>query len=418
MKIYTFQKSFFKYGLNGKSHFLDYLKPSYSCTITMYAYFYVIHMYYEFEKLHLDHGSAFYRIELLPLLEKYDCFSKEIYEKLKECFDPVTCSTKEQIRYSLKESKSLRDVIRLFDMISEYLAPLSKASIETILFNGHAGSEVLRRCLQYCWTKHRGEYDEILDQKKNIVNVNHSVEDAEKMMKQLISGNASIDLVMLEFNHIEVTSEKTPLEDFVRLKHLQYDVTSFVTGYSALMNLIKFQPLLAELNAACIQFNLTNCQKNDKMITLINVSRQLEYDDERISINKSKDLLARVKTVLSIKDSEVEECIKLLSAVRESGPLCNFAKERNICNKEQFLKQYQLITSALNVESNYDFILNQLHGAMVVLFPFLDTSTTLEELLISITCLKKKEASRLQLLAVNSNVDLIRVCFDSTQVEY
>ena len=384
----------------------------------MYAYFYVINMYYEFDKLHLHHSSAFYRIELLPLLEKYDCFSKEIYEKLKECFDPVTYTTKEQIRYSLRKSKNLRDIIRLFDMISEYLAPLSKASIETILFNGHAESEVLRRCLHCCWTKHREAYDAILDQKKNMVNVNCSVEDAEKMIKQLISGNAPIDLVMLEFNHIEVISEKTVLEDFVRLKHLSYDVTSFVTGYLALMNLKKLQPLLAELYAACNQFNLTNCQKNDKMITLMNVARQLEHDEERISINKSKDLLAKVKTVLPFKDSEVEECIKLLSAVRESGPLCNFAKERNISNKEQFLKQYQLITSALNVESNYDFILNQLHGAMVVLFPFLDTSATLEELLTSISCLKKKKASRLQLLAVNSNIDLIRVCFDSTQVEY
>ena len=337
----------------------------------------------------------------------------------------------------LKETASLRNIINLYDSFSKFFSPLKDSSLETVAFSYGSELVLLKKCLKFSWQGHSTKSYFSFEPVDKMRCINTSISNAELLLKNLLFGEECI-LTVEKMRDSEIvdtclsTVEKMKLfassviscnnsevmDCFIRMKGWKCNFAHFKDSISSMCKLIIFQDHFETLKKVCDQFQLQKCLKDKNMTTFKSIVEKFITEKESCPLSDCIDMSKTIEEILKLpSEEETHLCFEVLSCITHYGPpLYNFAVERNISSRDSFVEQYRLVTAALNSDDTYDVLLNQLFGAMSLLFPIFDSTCTLDSLLTQIADLTKKEGGMKQLEAVCLNIDAIKLCFDSTKV--
>ena len=373
---------------------------------------------------------------MLPALEFYYNFVPCVLQDiLKNLFYPEGQGN--QLHYVLKETASLKNIINLYDSFSKFFSSLEDSSLETIAFSHGSELVLLKDCLKFSWQGLSATSYFSLEPVDKMKCINASISNAELLLKNLLFGEeciltvekmcdagivdtnlSTVEKMNLFASSVITCNDSEVMDCFIRMKGWECSFAHFKDSISSMCKLIVFQDHFETLKKVCDQFQLQTCLKDKNMTTFKLIVEKFITEKESCPLSDCIDMSKAIEETLKLpSEKETHLCFKVLACITHYGPsLYNFAVERNISSRDSFVEQYRLVTAALNSDDTYDVLLNQLFGAMSLLFAILDKTCTLNSLLTQIAGIPKKDGRMKQLQAVCLNIDAIKLCFDSTKV--
>ena len=387
----------------------------------------------------------------------------ELDAKFESNFKLRSAST--AIEYKPNRNARLNDLVTLYNEISEFVFPILD-SLDTLTFKTQRGCVIIEKCIDY-FLKQMANSDcmplppdsdpneslTIVNEK--LVLLNSAVQKGEGLLYKILDGDATVkqildiftppeskeeiidETLLLEkpafkqvlytsilpvINELDLDKETQSLHAFIYLKKSECKCLKHVSdGITAIVEVFEACNEVVNLKKTCDQFSLHKCLNDPQMNQLDEITNEFDAKSSmaKLTMTDSIQKIMVVKKLLKIDTVLNNPCFKLISEVQKCGALYIFAQEKGFTSKDgmqNFLNQHRLVTRALQHEDYYDDVLDQLRGAMQFIFPFFDKECSLGELMEKITTLPKIMTGIAQLQVVNSNIDLIKLCFNRAEV--
>ena len=361
------------------------------------------------------------------------------------------------IKYKPNRNARLNDLVNIYNEISDFFFPILD-SLDTLTFKTQRGCVIIDKCIDYFLKRNANSncmplpHDSDPNESLTIVNeklvlLNSAVQKAEGLLYKILDGDATVkqivdiftppeseiidETLLLEkpaFKQVLYTSilpvidklyldeEKQSLQAFIYLKKSERKCLKHVS-----VEVFEACNEVVNLKKTCDQFSLHECLNDPQMNQLDEITNEFDSKSSmaKLTMTDSIQKIMVVKELLKIDTVQNNPCFKLISEVQKCGALYILAQEKGFTSKDgmqNFRNQHRLVTRALQHEDYYDDVLDQLRGAMQFIFPFFDKECSLSELMEKITTLPKIMTGIAQLQVVNSNIDLIKLCFNRAEV--
>ena len=341
-------------------------------------------------------------------------------------------------------------------------------SLDTLIFKTQRGCVIIDKCIDY-YLKPNANSDclplpPVSDPNESLRTVNNklvllnsAVQKAERLLNKILDGDVTVKQIVdiftppeLENEIIGETSlvekptfkqvlhsstlptikklnleeESVSLQTFVYLKTNSHRSLRVSEGITAIIDIFEACDKVVILKTTCKQFGLNVCLSDPQMMQLDDITKDFDTNLSivKITMTEAIEKILVVKKIFMINktgDKLNNSCFKLISEVQNCAALYLFAREKGFTSTDgmqNFLNQHGLVTAALHHEDYYDDVLNQLRGAMQFIFPFFNRECSLSELMTKITTLPKIMTGITQLHVVETNIDLIRLCFNRAEV--
>ena len=353
--------------------------------------------------------------------------------KLQECLDLIYHDDI-GLKYRPVKTAKLCDLVKLSQDISELIS-LVEPSLDTLFFvsDPEQDNYVLKRFIDHYKIQLKyfipNETDHTSINKNDFIKLNTIVDQSEASIFRLINGSSTykevIEILSLKFlrdsNGLLVSNE---LKNFMKMKLGECkdsELSKMREKLKCLLILFDVSVDLDTFRKVCEMYKLEFCLRDPKMHQLqeIVVEMSSKESHEKITLNNGVDKVNFIKESLQINDLTNTLTFKLISTVCDSCLLyefCLLKKFASIDGYKRFEAEYKLVRIAMEKEDYCEQIINQLRGAMFVLSPFLNSSTTLTTLMSEINKLTNIPVGISLLMIIESNIDVIEVSFNTIQV--
>ena len=367
------------------------------------------------------------------------------------------------IKYEANHNARLNDLVTIYNEISEFLFPILD-SLDTLTFRTQRVCVIIDKCIDYYLKRNANSNcmplppdsdpnESLTTVNKKLVLLNSAVQEAEGLLYKILDGDATVkqivdiftppeseiidETLLLEkpafkqvlytsilpvIDELDLDEEMQSLQAFIYLKKSERKCLKHVSdGITAIVEVFEACNEVVNLKKTCDQFSLHECLNDPQMNQLDKITNEFDSKSSmaKLTMNDSIQKIMVVKELLKIDTVQNNPCFKLISEVQKCGALYIFAQEKGFTSKDgmqNFRNQHRIVTRALQHEDYYDDVLDQLRRAMQFIFPFFDKEYSLSELMEKITTLPMIMTGIAQLQVVNSNIDLIKLCFNRAEV--
>ena len=248
------------------------------------------------------------------------------------------------------------------------------------------------------------------------------VQTREFIMK-LMQGTAAYSEIVakrqLDLEKLDLEQEFGTLQSFYARLNPSASFEG-LAGVQSMLELFQYVHHIETIHNVCEQYQLQGCLDDPQLIELCQLAVSLKPEvnrDQLTPVDASKKM-KRVKEVL-YPDSKVSpHCIELFTALGNSTPFYQFARDKWFAGNEGqavFWQQCQLITAQLQHEEYNETVLNHLYAAFKIIEPFMDTHQKFSQLMSKVTSLDVSNGMK-QLQTVNTNITLIQLWFSRAEV--
>ena len=248
----------------------------------------------------------------------------------------------------------------------------------------------------------------------------NAIEHSSKLINRVMSGTATYSEITAGdqqfLKYLDIEREFALLCKYASL----CGSTSDESGVQSMLELPQYKIHTENIKKACKQYHLDVCLKDQNFINLLKIMKDNSSIEVRSKMtpNKAKSIMNRVKTTLCLTEKTHTKCLKIFEVVMNSIEFYRFINEKKFHGEGQasFFQQYELITAQLQHEDYEEDVLNQLKPAFKVLTIFMDQDQSFAQLMKQVTNLPNPVDNLKHLETINGNVMTIQKWFSRAEV--